>query len=180
MAHSREAVATVRVVAAQVLLLNASHEPLAVVTWRRAIVLILAGKAISLEDRAESVHSAQRAVAMPSVVRLTRYVRIPYRTPSTVSRNGVLRRDSRTCAYCGGRADTIDHVVPRSRGGAHSWENCVACCHRCNSRKADHTLDELGWELRGTPVVPVRVAGGELAVDECDPAWRRWLDATAA
>ena len=163
------------------LLLNASHEPLAVVTGRRAIVLILDGKAVSLEDRLTMLRSAQLVVAQPAVVRLNRYVRVPYRPPTSVSRAGVLRRDGRRCAYCGGRGDTIDHVVPRSRGGLHSWENCVACCGRCNTRKADRTLDELGWQLGTTPGPPRRLTSGELWLsDDTDPAWRRWLDSDAA
>jgi 5-methylcytosine-specific restriction endonuclease McrA len=166
---------------ARVLLLNASHEPLAVVTGRRALVLILAGKAVSIEDRAAMVRSAQLSIALPSVVRLTRYVRVPYRPPAAVSRSGVLRRDNRRCAYCSGRADTVDHVVPRSRGGGHSWENCVACCHRCNTRKADRLLAELGWELPFSPGPPLRVATGDhLLAEQLDPQWQRYLGKTAA
>jgi 5-methylcytosine-specific restriction endonuclease McrA len=165
----------------RVLLLNASHEPLAVVTGRRALVLILAGKAISLENRGTLLRSAQLAVALPAVVRLNRYVRVPYRPPTTVSRAGVLRRDSRRCAYCFSRGDTIDHVVPRSRGGTHTWENCVACCGRCNTRKADRMLDELGWALSFAPGPPRRLTSGELWLsDDTDPVWRRWLDSSAA
>lgn len=166
---------------ARVLLLNASHEPLAVVTGRRALVLILAGKAVSMEDRAAVLRSAHLVVSLPSVVRLTRYVRVPYRPPAAVSRSGVLRRDNRRCAYCTGRADTVDHVVPRSRSGPHSWENCVACCHRCNTRKADRLLSELGWELNFRPGPPTRLSVGDhLAVEQLDPEWQRWLDVNAA
>jgi len=167
--------------AARALLLNASHEPLAVVTGRRALVLILAGKAVSIEDRSSMVHSAQLAIALPSVVRLTRYVRVPYRPPAAVSRSGVLRRDNRRCAYCAGRADTVDHVVPRSRGGAHAWENCVACCHRCNTRKADRLLVELGWELAFLPIAPLRISTGDhLLAEQLEPQWQRYLGMAAA
>lgn len=169
-----------RVTGSTVLLLNASHEPLAVVTGRRALVLILDGKAVSLENRSILLRSAQLAIALPAVVRLNRYVRVPYRPPSSVSRAGVLRRDSRRCAYCSAKGDTIDHVVPRSRGGSHSWENCVACCGRCNTRKADRLLDELGWALPFTPGPPRRMTSGELWLsDDTDPAWRRWLASAA-
>ncbi len=165
----------------RVLLLNASHEPLAVVTSRRALVLLLAGKAVSIENRDGVLRSATLAIALPSVVRLTRYVRVPYRPPAAISRSGVLRRDGRRCAYCAGRADTVDHVVPRSRGGGHSWENCVACCHRCNTRKADRLLSELGWELAFRPGPPVRVSSGDhLLAEQLDPGWQRWLNVDAA
>jgi 5-methylcytosine-specific restriction endonuclease McrA len=92
----------------------------------------------------------------------------------------VLRRDGRRCAYCGRRADTIDHVVPRSRGGTHTWDNCVAACRVCNSRKADRLIEELGWTLAGPPRAPSRAAGGLLVLAvEPLPAWEPWLVAVA-
>ena len=165
----------------RVLLLNATFEPLAVVTARRAVVLMLTGKAECVEVALEgSFHSESLTIAAPSVMRLSRYVRVPYRRPVPMTRAGVLRRDNRRCAYCPRRADTIDHVVPRSRGGAHTWENCVAACRTCNSRKADRLLEELGWTLKVTPTAPHRAAGGimVLAVEPL-PAWEPWLGAAA-
>ncbi len=166
----------------RVLLLNATHEPLAVVTSRRALVLILAGKAVSIEDREiGAVHSARLVIQVPAVVRLNRYVRVPYRAPTSVTRAGILRRDNKSCAYCAAKGETIDHVIPRSRGGKHSWENCVACCSRCNTRKADRTLDELGWQLLVVPGPPKRTSGGHVwMVDDADPAWAPWLAAGTA
>ena len=102
----------------RVLLLNATFEPLAVVTAKRAVVLMLAGKAECVEASLDvAFHSENLTVVAPSVMRLSRYVRVPYRRAVPMTRAGVLRRDGRRCAYCGRRADTIDHVVPRSRGG---------------------------------------------------------------
>ena len=114
-------------------------------------------------------------------MRLSRYVRVPYRRAVPMTRAGVLRRDGRRCAYCGRRADTIDHVVPRSRGGAHTWENCVAACRLCNSRKADRLLDELGWTPgRAAARRRSRAAGGVLVLAvEPLPAWEPWLAAPA-
>ena len=165
----------------RVLLLNASHEPLAVVTGRRALVLVVAGKAECLVERPNGlVRSPSVSLAVPAVVRLRRYVRVPYPAPPAVTRAGVLKRDGRRCAYCQGRADTVDHVVPRSRGGGHAWENCVACCARCNARKADRLLDELGWALSITPGPPRRgVLGRMWGNEECDPAWEPWLPSVA-
>lgn len=162
----------------RVLLLNATHEPLAVVTGRRALVLLLAGKAECLVERDPElrIRSATLVLAVPSVVRLHRFVRVPYQGAAAVTRSGILRRDRRTCVYCGARADTIDHVVPRSRGGGHSWENCVGCCARCNTRKADRLLEELGWSLGFVPGPPVRLAaGGIWLLDETNPEWDPWL-----
>ncbi len=165
----------------RVLLLNATFEPLAVVTAKRAVVLMLSGKAECVEAAVGmAFHSASLTLPAPSVMRLSRYVRVPYRRAVPMTRSGVLRRDGRRCAYCAKRADTIDHVVPRSRGGTHSWENCVAACKSCNSRKADRLLEELGWSLGFTPKPPHRAAGGVLVLAvEPHPAWEPWLGQAA-
>lgn len=167
-------------VGSRVLLLNASFEPLAVVTSKRAIRLLLAGKAECLQEALEgsAFRSENLSLPAPSVLRLSRYVRVPYRRAVPMTRAGVLRRDARRCAYCARRADTIDHVIPRSRGGSHSWENCVAACRACNSRKADRMIDELGWTLQTTPGPPARGGGGVLVLAvEPLPAWEPWLAA---
>ncbi|WP_232664305.1 HNH endonuclease [Pseudonocardia sp. TRM90224] len=165
----------------RVLLLNATFEPLAVVTAKRAVVLMLTGKAECVEAALdEAFHSENLTIPAPSVMRLSRYVRVPYRRAVPMTRAGVLRRDGRRCAYCSKRADTIDHVVPRSRGGQHSWENCVAACRACNSKKADRLIEELGWMLDFTPGAPSRTAGGVLVLAvEPLPAWEPWLGAAA-
>lgn len=162
---------------ARVLLLNATFEPLTVVTAKRAIVLMLTGKAECVEAAlGGAFHSENLTVPAPSVMRLSRYVRVPYRRSVPMTRSGVLRRDGRRCAYCSKRADTIDHVVPRSRGGTHTWENCVAACRSCNSRKADRLVDELGWTLPFIPRPPTRAAGGVLVLAaEPLPSWEPWL-----
>jgi 5-methylcytosine-specific restriction endonuclease McrA len=166
----------------RVLLLNATFEPLAVVTAKRAIVLMLTGKAECVEATLDAAfHSESLTIPAPSVMRLSRYVRVPYRHAVPMTRAGVLRRDGRRCAYCGKRADTIDHVVPRSRGGAHTWDNCVAACRTCNSRKADRLIEELGWKLSVSPRAPDRAAGGILVLAvEPLPSWEPWLGERAA
>ena len=100
------------------------------------------------------LHSASANLAVPSVIRLRRYVRIPHRSRVPLTRAALMRRDNYLCAYCGSKADTIDHVIPRSRGGQHVWENCVASCTRCNHRKADHLIEDIGWTLRCDPAAP--------------------------
>jgi 5-methylcytosine-specific restriction endonuclease McrA len=165
----------------RVLLLNATFEPLAVVTAKRAVVLMLTGKAECVEASVGGAfHSENLTLPAPSVMRLSRYVRVPYRRAVPMTRAGVLRRDLRRCAYCAKRADTIDHVVPRSRGGPHSWDNCVAACKACNSKKADRLLEELGWSLSFVPRPPNRAAGGILVLAvEPLPAWEPWLTTAA-
>lgn len=157
------------------LLLNATYEPLCVVSSRRAVVLILAAKAVAVHDTDQSLHSATTIVAVPAVVRLTRYVRVPYPAQVPLSRKGVFARDGGRCAYCGATATSIDHVVPRSRGGPHTWDNVVAACRRCNHIKADRTLNELGWRLRSTPRTPVGMTWRVLGHRDPDPSWNPWL-----
>ncbi|MFB8386928.1 HNH endonuclease [Microbacterium sp. NPDC055910] len=158
------------------LVLNAGYEPLAVVSFKRAIVLVLNQKATVIElVEDDPVWGARGVYDRPAVILLTRYVRMPGARRVPVTRRGVLRRDSHRCAYCGTPASTIDHVLPRSRGGADSWENLVACCLRCNNIKGDRTPQEMRWELRLSPGVP---RGGQWTVrgtDRADPRWEPYL-----
>jgi len=159
-----------------VLLLNASYEPICVVSFKRAVVLVLLEKAevvSSYEDRV--VHSATREMPMPSVIRLVRYVNIPHFRKAYLSRRTVLKRDGGLCAYCGKAASTMDHIVPRSRGGLHSWENVVACCYPCNQTKDDRLLDEIGWKLRLVPTRPEGTRRLMLLIGDLEPAWEEWL-----
>ena len=109
------------------------------------------------------------------MVRLSRYVRVPYRREVPLTRRAVLDRDRHACAYCGARADTIDHVRPRSRGGEHIWANVVAACARCNHRKGNHLLAELGWHLASPPTQPPATVAVVLGWAKRDPAWQRYL-----
>ena len=162
----------------RVLLLNVTYEPLTTIGLRRAVCLVLGGKAEVVHDDVDGalLHAASVVLATPSVVRLRRYVRVPYRNRVPLTRAALMRRDNYRCAYCGRRAETIDHVVPRSRGGQHAWENCVASCTICNHRKADRLLEELGWTLAVPPVVP-RGAHWRLvgAQHDGDPQWAAYL-----
>ncbi|UQX89645.1 HNH endonuclease [Jatrophihabitans telluris] len=158
------------------LVLNASYEPLCVVPTRRAVVLILAEKASVVEAAEdEYLHSATSAIQVPRVVRLNRYVRVPYRRQVPLTRRAVLARDAHHCVYCSVRADTVDHVVPRSRGGLNEWTNVVAACARCNHRKGDRLLAEIGWSLPRPPVQPSATVALVLAWAKRDPSWDRYL-----
>ncbi len=157
------------------LLLNATFEPLCVVSSRRAIVLVLADKAVAVDSTADVVHAETVSLPVPVVVRLTRYVRVPYPSSVPLSRRAVFTRDGQTCVYCGGSATSIDHVVPRSRGGTHTWDNVVAACRRCNHTKADRSLAELGWALPHPPRTPTGAAWRLLGHRTVDPRWREWL-----
>lgn len=164
-----------------VLLLNASYEPLTVLDARRAVVLLLDEKADLVEaDAADrAVRSPSIEVPLPAVVRLRKMVRVPRRRAVPLSRQGVLLRDQYQCAYCTERwAGTVDHVVPRSRGGRHEWRNVVAACAECNHRKADRLPGELGWRLRFQPTEPVgATAPRVVALADQAPEWAAYLAA---
>ncbi|MCF3105093.1 HNH endonuclease [Streptomyces roseoverticillatus] len=139
----------------ETLVLNASFEPLATVSLRRAVVLVLQGKAVVEQARpGRRVRGPAVEVPAPQVIRLCRYVRVPFRRRAPWSRRGVLVRDRHRCAYCGRRATTVDHVVPRSRGGEDSWLNTVAACAEDNHRKADRTPEQAGMPLLNLPFEP--------------------------
>jgi 5-methylcytosine-specific restriction endonuclease McrA len=162
------------------LVLNATYEPLCVVPLRRAVVLVLAEKAVVIEAGEGVMRSERQSIAVPTVVRLARYVRVPYRREVPLTRRAVLDRDQHTCVYCGVRADTIDHVRPRARGGEHIWTNVVAACARCNHRKGDRLLPELGWHLAPMPVQPAATVAVVLGWTKRDPAWSRYLGLSEA
>ena len=158
------------------LVLNAGYEPLGVVSFKRAIILVLNKKATVLEGSAEiKVHSASNAYDLPSVILLSRYVRVPGSRNIPLSRRGVLRRDAHRCAYCKRAANTVDHVQPKSKGGTDSWENLVAACLRCNNLKGDKTLKEIGWELSFTPKMPTGGAWLIRGVEKLEPEWDEYL-----
>ena len=139
---------------ARALLLNASFEPLCVVSSRRAVVLVLKDKAEIVHRNGAEFRSERRAIPVPTVVRLVHFVRVPFRASAPLSRRAVFARDGHRCQYCGGAAENLDHVVPRSRSGPHSWENVVASCRSCNARKEDRLLTECGMVLRRAPKAP--------------------------
>ena len=144
-----------------VLVLNATFEPLSLVSVRRAVVLLLREKAELVEATERMLHSANHALPEPLVIRLTRYVRLPHRSvPPT--RGAVILRDAYTCQYCGDTPGkhglTVDHVVPRCRGGDHSWTNLTTACKRCNHKKGSMIPPEAGMRLLRRPFEPTYVA----------------------
>ena len=139
-----------------VLLLNASFEPLRVIPLRRAIGLMVAEKVEVVAEGEGQLHSATLTLPVPAVLRLQYMVRVPRHATVPLSRQAVLVRDKRRCqfSHCTRSGSTVDHVIPKSRGGLHEWTNVVAACSTCNTRKGDRLLHELGWTLRSTPVAP--------------------------
>jgi len=145
------------------LALNASFEPLTIVSVRRAVRLVLDGKAEILEeDQARRFRSERQVVPWPAVIRLVRYVHVPHRFRRQVTNTFLFARDDYTCQYCGRHRSelkgrhflTRDHVLPASRGGKNTWENVVTSCSPCNNRKADRLPREVGMRLLNTPREP--------------------------
>lgn len=161
----------------KVLVLNASDEPLGITVLSRAANLVLDEKADIVVAASQSLRSPSYSMLCPQVIRLRRYVHVPFTRPNgSPSLTGLLARDGRRCAYCHTRpATTIDHVVPRSRGGHHSWENTVGACSRCNARKANRTPHEASMQLSTTPQRPPSGVWLALANQNRHPAWEPFL-----
>ncbi len=164
------------------LVLNASFEPLNVCSVRRAHVLVWKGKAEVVERDRAPLRSGERTFPRPLVIRLLQYVRVPRTVKRRISRRVLFARDGWRCVYCGtsnGRL-TLDHVVPRSRGGASTWENVVTACAPCNLDKGDRLLEEVGLSLQRTPRPPAPVLFIRLAAQRVPDAWHAYLPDTAA
>jgi len=164
-----------------VLVLNASYEPINICGARRALVLVLKGVAKTEEEQGAFLHAARVHMAMPSVIRLLEYRRIPHQTRA-LSRKNILLRDRNTCQYCStvlpASELTLDHVQPRSRGGLSTWENLVACCHSCNRRKGNRLLHEItDMQLVREPRPFSLHTSRHIMrmIGHSDPKWRRYL-----
>ena len=166
----------------ETLVLNASFEPLSTVSLRRAVVLVMQDKAVVEQAHPGlRVRAADVDVPVPQVIRLCRYVRVPFRQRAPWSRRGVLVRDRHRCAYCGRRATTVDHVVPRAQGGQDTWLNTVASCAEDNHRKAARTPEEAGMPLLRQPFVPSPAEAMLLAMGAGErPELPEWLEHAAA
>jgi 5-methylcytosine-specific restriction endonuclease McrA len=164
----------------QVLVLNASFEPLNVCTVRRAHVLVFKGKAEVLEQLQQPLRSASDTYPWPHVIRLLHYVRVPRSVKRKISRRALFARDGHRCVYCGsaGRL-TLDHVVPRSRGGDSVWENVVTSCAPCNLRKGNSLPEEAQMRLQVTPRVPTPALFVTLSAARIPDRWAPYLSAFA-
>ena len=163
-------------------MLNASYEPLNVCSVRRAHVLVFKGKAEVIEELGVPLHSASSTFPWPHVIRLITYVRVPRAVQRKISRRALFARDGWRCVYCGNGAGrlTLDHVVPRSRGGESVWENVVTACAPCNHRKGSRTLEEARMELLRVPKAPAPVLFIHLAAARIPMGWQPYLGAAAA
>jgi len=165
-----------------VLLLNAGFEPLRVVSWQRAFVLIFQDKVDILEEYYESVATVSVRFKIPAVIKLRRWVNLKRKMPVIrFSRANIYARDEYKCQYChkkfAERELTLDHVKPVVRGGKKTWENIVAACMRCNQRKSDRTPEEAGFRLAKAPIAPHWLPGmlGTVRMKVAPPIWEPYL-----
>jgi 5-methylcytosine-specific restriction endonuclease McrA len=161
------------------LVLNATFEPLCVVSDRRAVVLVLGETAEMLHASEALMHSARLVIAVPSVVRLRRFVRVPYRWNTPLNRRSVFARDNHRCQYCSGPADSGAHGGPRSGGGGHTWDDVVAACRPCNVRKRDRLLEETSMRLHRPPHAPRGTSWLAYAVGPVPDTWTPYLQIAA-
>jgi 5-methylcytosine-specific restriction endonuclease McrA len=161
----------------KVLVLNTTYEPLNVCSVRRALVLLLKEKAEVVEQSGTAFRSERTAHQLPSVIRLRAYVSIPrHRSSARISRRAVFARDRHRCQYCGSeRHLTVDHVVPRSKGGTDTWDNLVTSCAPCNRKKGDRPAHAAGLRLATKPRPPEPAAFVYMYVDHIHESWRPYL-----
>lgn len=159
-------------------MLNATYEPLSVVSVPRAIHLLLSKKAELIESSHITIRSASYVMPVPVVIRLHYYVKIPHNLPLPLSRRALLMRDDYTCQYCGVQPGkehlTMDHILPRSRGGRTDWENVATACAPCNRRKGNRTPEEANMKLRKPPTRP-RFWSMALMTSPGNDVWRKYL-----
>ncbi|MGB9772990.1 MAG: HNH endonuclease [Bacteroidota bacterium] len=161
----------------KVLVLNQNFEPMSVCNVKKAVVLLYLGKAELIESKdGRELHSVSSSIPFPSIVRLSVYIRVPYKRV-ILSRKNILRRDGYQCQYCGrtGVPLTVDHVIPKARGGEETWENLVTACVDCNNRKGDRTPEEAHMTLLRPPRRPSHVMFIRHFAGNIDERWKPYL-----
>jgi 5-methylcytosine-specific restriction endonuclease McrA len=163
-----------------VLVLNATYEPIHVCGVRRATVLLLKDKAEVIETGQGELRAERTSLPRPAVIRLSTYAPVPRHGRRRLTRRAVFARDDWTCQYCGSRSDlTVDHVIPRSKGGSSEWENIVACCSTCNRRKADRLPHQARMFPRHSPRPPHPSVFIQVACPRIPDSWQAWLPQAA-
>ncbi len=161
------------------LLLNFTYEPLRIIDWKKAVILLYLGKAEPVSSYDITIRSVSVSMGLPAVIRLLKYVKDGRRVYLRFSRENVYIRDNYTCQYCGRRFPpsklTYDHVIPKSRGGETNWTNIVTCCEECNRKKGDRTPEEAGMKLIKQPKRPVMLPGMSIKRRTIPPEWKPYL-----
>ena len=159
-----------------VLVLNQDYQPLSICSVQRSVKLLFLEKAELLHDDPEKcIRTIDDEFSYPSVIRLRRYIKLPYQR-IVLSRRNIMKRDNSTCQYCGSRSDlTLDHVMPRSRNGRDNWENLVTACNSCNVKKGNRTPDEAGMPLQVEPYRPIHITFFQNLMSTVQDDWKPYL-----
>jgi len=159
-----------------VLVLNQDYQPLSICSVQRSVKLLFLEKAELLHDDPEKcIRTIDDQFSYPSVIRLRRYIKLPYQR-IVLSRRNIMKRDNSTCQYCGSRSDlTLDHVMPRSRNGRDTWENLVTACNSCNVKKGNRTPDEAGMPLQVEPYRPIHITFFQNLMSTVQDDWKPYL-----
>lgn len=160
----------------QVLVLNQNYEPMLVTNAKKAVILVLSEKAEIIEENSKIIRSIRMSIPLPSIVRLLRFIHVP-RKRVVLSRKNVIKRDHQTCQYCGTKLGpfTVDHVIPKHRGGPDSWENLVCACVRCNTRKGGRSLEQTNMRLLREPRKPSHIFVIQHFIGVVDRRWKPYL-----
>lgn len=157
--------------------MNQSYEPITICNIKKAMILILLEKAELISDnKKKAIRTVTRSFPCPSVIRLSRYVTVPYKNV-VLSRKNIMRRDSYKCLYCG-RSDlplTIDHIIPKAQGGQDTWENLATACTSCNNKKGDRTPEEANMPLIRKAFRPNHIIFIKNSVGRMDENWKQYL-----
>ena len=158
------------------LILNSTYQPLSVVPFNRAISLLINKKINSINDSEIIFKSENKRIALPNVALLNYFVNAPYSRRVALNKENIFIRDFYTCQYCGSQAESVDHIIPKSKGGEHIWDNVVACCKRCNLIKVDKDLTDTRLKLKRNPQRPVGAFWIKTIVgSNPDPSWEEYL-----
>ena len=158
------------------LILNSTFQPLSVASAKRSVALLLGKKINVIKTSKLEIRSENKIINIPKVALLTYYVKAPYARRVALNRSNIFIRDFNTCQYCGNNAESIDHIIPKSKGGLHEWSNVVACCKKCNLVKADKLLNQTILKLKNFPAKPegnfwIKTIIGS----KPDPEWKEYL-----
>lgn len=164
-----------RLLTERALVLNVTYQALSIVAVRRAVLMVIGGRAEVVHAGAGVVRSERLRIPVPSVVRLHHHVRAPFRRRAPLHRSAIFVRDGNRCQYCGRAAECIDHVHPRSKGGAHDWENVVACCRACNVAKGDSLPGEGSFSPSCRPYAPEPLAVDAALRSRVPTEWHDYL-----
>ena len=158
------------------LILNSTFQPLSIASAKRSVALLLSKKINVLKASKLQIRSENEIITIPKVALLTYYVKAPYARRVALNRSNIFIRDFNTCQYCGNSAESIDHIIPKSKGGENVWSNVVACCKKCNLIKADKDLTDTRLKLKRNPQRPVGAFWIKTIVgSNPDPSWEEYL-----